>query len=552
MSNDTVSILLPELILVLTATFIYVAGAFIPGKKFWGIVALVGVVGSALALSGQYEKRFFKPAEHAPLIQHAEHVEHAPLLVATEGAVKGPLAVDLFGQYIRFLALLVGAVFVLVTSRPQNEKLVPEFVGTVLMSIAGLMLVGGAGELTILFLGLELISIPTYVLLFLGRKDGYGAESAAKYFFLSILSSAITLYGFSFLYGVGGSTRLDAIQAALSASVAGAGTASLYAQLALVLVVAGLGFKFAAVPFHFYAPDVYQGTTHANAGLLAVLPKIAGIAALVRIVSIAMPGTEETGIRVAMILAIITMTLGNVVALWQDDIRRMLAYSSIAHAGYMLVGLAVASVEALNARIPSNKPLEISSDGIAAALFYVAVYSLATAGTFAGLTYLSGRKKQIDSLEDLAGVGRAFPATALAIAIFMFSLTGLPPLAGFWGKFGLFRGAIDIALSNTKLSNWFMVLSIVGVLNAAVSAAYYLRIIGTMYFREPNATAPAEGGGAAKLATFACASLVIYIGLAPGSLATGSNAAADAARKYGTQASTAPAVTPPAAHHASR
>lgn len=553
MSNDTVSILLPELILVLTATFIYLAGAFVPGKKFWGIVALVGVVGSALTLSGQYEKRFFKPAEHAPIAEHADHAEHAPLLVADEGAVKGPLAVDLFGQYIRFLALLVGAVFVLVTSRPQNDKLVPEFVGTVLMSIAGLMLVGGAGELTVLFLGLELISIPTYVLLFLGRKDASGAESAAKYFFLSILSSAITLYGFSFLYGVGGSTRLDAIQAALSVSVAGEGTASLYAQLALVLIVAGLGFKIAAVPFHFYAPDVYQGTTHANAGLLAVLPKIAGIAALVRIVSIAMPGTEETGIRVAMILAIITMTLGNVVALWQDDIRRMLAYSSIAHAGYMLVGLAVASVAALNVRIPpQGKPLEISSDGIAAALFYVAVYSLATAGTFAGLTYLSGRRKQIDTLEDLAGVGRAFPATALALAVFMFSLTGLPPLAGFWGKLNLFRGAIDIALSDTKLANWFMVLSIVGVLNAAVSAAYYLRIIGAMYFREPTTTAPAEGGGSAKLATFLCAALTIYIGLAPSALGTGSNAAAEAARKYGTQAATAPAVKPPMAHHAAR
>ena len=526
MSNDTVSILLPELILVLTATFIYLAGAFMPGKKFWGAVALIGVVVSAVVLANQYHYWFLPAGAEVPTLT-AAHDGVAVDSSADGNTVKGPLAVDLFGQYIRFLALLIGGIFVLTAARPQSEKLVPEYIGTVLMAVAGLMLVGGAGELVVLFLGLELISIPTYVLLFLGRKDTAGAESAAKYFFLSILSSAITLYGFSFLYGVGGSTRLDAIQAALTASLANAGSASLYAQLALVLIVAGLGFKIAAVPFHFYAPDVYQGTTHANAGLLAVLPKIAGIAALIRIVSLAMPGTEETGIRVTMILAVITMTLGNVVALWQTDIRRMLAYSSIAHAGYMLVGLAVD----LASRNP-HSPIP-AFDGVGAALFYVAVYSLATAGTFAGLTYLSSRTKQVDTLEDIAGIGRAYPGTALAIAVFMFSLTGLPPLAGFWGKLGLFRGSIDIYLAGTKLSTWYLVLSIVGVLNAAVSAAYYLRIIGVMYFREPNTSTKPEGGASPMLAMAACAVLTVFVGLAPNALSKGSAAAAEAARASG-------------------
>ena len=307
MSSDTVSILLPELIVVLTATFIYVAGAFLPGKKFWGALALVGVAAAGFVLAGQSDK--------------------AAAVVAANEA--GPLAVDLMGRYVRGLALLVGAIFVLAAARPQNESLIPEYVGTVLMAVAGLMLVGGARELTLLFLGLELISIPTYILLYLGRRDGASAESAAKYFFLSVLSSAVTLYGFSYLYGVGGSTRLDVVQAAMSkALVTPQTTGSLFAQLALVLIFAGLGFKIAAVPFHFYAPDVYQGTTHVNAGLLAVLPKIAGIAALVRIASIAMPGVEETGLRVTMILALLTMTLGNVVALWQNDVRRMLARST--------------------------------------------------------------------------------------------------------------------------------------------------------------------------------------------------------------------------------
>ncbi|MBA4020626.1 MAG: proton-translocating NADH-quinone oxidoreductase subunit N [Pirellula sp.] len=507
-SSDTVSILLPELIVVLTATFIYVAGAFLPGKKFWGALALVGVAAAGFVLAGQSEK--------------------AAAVVAANEA--GPLAVDLMGRYVRGLALLVGAIFVLAAARPQNESLIPEYVGTVLMAVAGLMLVGGARELTLLFLGLELISIPTYILLYLGRRDGASAESAAKYFFLSVLSSAITLYGFSYLYGVGGSTRLDIIQAAMAkALVTPATTGALFAQLALVLVFAGLGFKIAAVPFHFYAPDVYQGTTHTNAGLLAVLPKIAGIAALVRIASIAMPGVEETGLRVTMILALLTMTLGNVVALWQDNIRRMLAYSSIAHAGYMLVGLAVDF-----AAHKSDDPALQDVDGIGAALFYVAVYSLATAGSFAAFAYLGSRDKQVDTIDDLAGVGGKFPAVALAIAVFMFSLTGLPPLAGFWGKFALFSGAVKVGLAgaeSVKLSSWFIVLSIVGVLNAAVSAAYYLRIIGVMYFRESSTSAArGEGGSGARLAAFSCALLVIAVGLAPSRLSQDSQDAATSAR----------------------
>jgi NADH-quinone oxidoreductase subunit N len=248
-----------------------------------------------------------------------------------------------------------------------------------------------------------------------------------------------------------------------------------------------------------------------------------------------------------MILAVITMTLGNVVALWQTDIRRMLAYSSIAHAGYMLVGLAVD----LASRNP-HSPIP-AFDGVGAALFYVAVYSLATAGTFAGLTYLSGRDKQLDTFDDLAGIARSHPGTALAIAVFMFSLTGLPPLAGFWGKLGLFRGSIDIYLAGTRLANWYLVLSIVGVLNAAVSAAYYLRIIGVMYFREPNSSTKAEGGASPMLAMVACAVLTVFVGLAPNALSKGSAAAAEAARASGNQGvATAPAPVAHADHDTAR
>jgi NADH-quinone oxidoreductase subunit N len=401
------------------------------------------------------------------------------------------------------------------------------------MAIAGLMLVGGSRDLVMLFLGLELISIPTYILLFLGRKDGSSSESTAKYFFLSILSSGITLYGFSYLYGVGGSTRLDEIQAALAKLLTSPETsAPLFAQLALVLVTAGLGFKIAAVPFHFYAPDVYQGTTHANAGLLAVLPKIAGIVALVRIVSVALPGTEETAVRLLLILSMVTMTLGNVTALWQDDVRRMMAYSSIAHAGYMLVGLAV--------DFAARKGNIQGVDGIGATLFYTAAYSLASAGLFACFAYFGGPNRSLDKVDDLAGVGRSSPFVALAAAVFLFSLTGIPPMPGFFGKLELFYGAIQVGLSDSKLAPWFIALAVVGMLNAATSAAYYLRLIGTMYFRTPVGAEPKPAGLGPWLAVFVCTAASVAIMLSPGGITAAGNGAAKSARA--TQAAPAPAV----------
>lgn len=508
MSAETIRVLTPELIVVLAATFIYLAGAFMPGKKFWGGLGLAAIIAAGCTLVGQYERLFWPAGAKEPILA---------------AAVGGPLAVDMLGLYVRLLALVVGGVFVLLVTRPQNEELTPETVGTLLMAVAGLMLAGGSRDLVLLFLGLELISIPTYVLLFLGRRDGASAESAAKYFFLSILSSGITLYGFSFLYGVGGSTNLADIQAALAKSVAVAGGVPLYAQLALVLVTAGLGFKIAAVPFHFYAPDVYQGTTNANAGILAVLPKIAGIAALVRIVSIAMPGTEETGVRVLMILALVTMTLGNVTALWQDDIRRMMAYSSIAHAGYMLVGLAV--------DFASRKGH--IADGVGSTLFYVAAYSVATAGLFAALSAMGNRERSIDKVDDLTGVGRTSPVLALCAAVFLFSLAGLPPLPGFWGKFAVFSGAVKVGLAGdaaSRLSGWFLLTAVVGMLNAAVSAGYYLRLIGAMYFRPATTEIKSSGSFCLRSATIVCLLLSLWITLAPGGLSTASTGASRGAR----------------------
>jgi NADH-quinone oxidoreductase subunit N len=283
------------------------------------------------------------------------------------------------------------------------------------------------------------------------------------------------------------------------------------APVALVLITAGFGFKLAAAPFQFYAPDVYQGTTNVNAGVLAVVPKLAGVAGLLRLGLLVIPGTAMTerafAWQLPLVLAVLTMTIGNICALWQKDIRRLLAYSSIAHGGYLLIGLAVAA-----AGMSSGS--HEAQGGAGGMLFYVLVYALATMGTFCTLAYLGSPRRELSGVEELAGLSRSQPLAAAALAIFMFSLTGIPPLAGFWGKLTLFGSAIQLAAanqtSNTSLALWFVGLAVVAALNAAIGAAYYLRIIGVMYFQSPGTTAaPASGGKLALAGGVLCALLVI-------------------------------------------
>ena len=484
MSTETLWRLTPEIVLITAAVVIYLGGAFFNAQRLWRWIAGGGIALAALALWTQHGRPY----------------------------TGGPLVIDPLAVYVRWLALAAGGLLVLAASRPLADGGTPDYLGSLLLTIAGLMLVAGSGDLVLWFVGLELISIPTYILLYLGRRDAASQEAAAKYFFLGVLASAILLYGFSFLYGTAGSTQLAAIrQALLTPSDLPPGFDRL-ARLALVLIFAGLGFKIAAVPFHFYAPDVYQGTTYANAALLSVVPKAAGLVALLRIVAISMPGMEPHGWRIALLLAVLTMTVANLTALWQDNLRRLLAYSSIAHAGYMLIGLAVGLA---GQQAPSLW------DGLGALLFYLCVYAAATIGTFAALAYLGRDGRPLEAIDELAGLGRTRPLTAAVLAIFMFSLAGVPPLAGFWGKLAVFGSALTVdagAAAEVSRQPWFVALAILGVLNAVVAAVYYLRIVGVMYFRTPLATPKAEGGAGAWSAAMACAVLVVAIGLFPGPL----------------------------------
>jgi len=478
------ALLSPEIVLVAAAVAVYLGGAAYRSAGPWSWVAAGGIALAALAL-------------------------------ACPGCPPGdPAGFDLLAQYARWLALGLGAVLLLTAWRPPTREPgaptggTPEYCGSLLLCVAGLMLAAGAGNLVLLVVGLELISVPTYILLAVGRRDPAGQEAATKYFFLSILASVVFLYGLSFLYGTTGSMELDVIRARLADPETLPPGFETLAKLAMVLVVAGLCFRVTAVPFHFYAPDVYQGTSHANAAFLSVVPKAAGLVVLVRLVLGAMPAMAPYAWKIALALAVLSMTLGNLLALWQDNLRRLMAYSSIANAGYMLIGLCVALA------VPGAGGWW---NGVAAMLFYLGVYAAATLGLFAALACLGGPRRQIDAVDELAGLGRTHPALAAAVAACMFSLAGLPPAGGLWGKLLVFGSALAAeAGTGGPHHAWLVALAIVGVLNAAIGAYYYLRIVGVMYFRPSAGELKAEGGRAPWWAAMACALAVLAVGVYPG------------------------------------
>lgn len=492
MAAETALALAPEILLVVVASAIYVAGAITP-RMPWNTMALGALVLAAAVLAG---------------------------LGPVQPAGFDPLADDGLAWFGRWLALGMALALVLVAWPAEVPEGRPEYLGSLLLLTAGVMLAAGAADLVLLFVALELVSIPTYIVLYLGRRDVASQEASAKYFYLSLLASALFLYGLSFLYGVSGTTDLRVMAEHLARPQRAWALAAL-PRVALVLIVAGLGFRITAVPFHFYAPDVYQGTTHANAALLSVAPKIAGMLVLVRLLAGTLFPAAPYAWPLVGVLAVATMTTGNAVALWQTHLRRLMAYSAIAHAGYLLVGVAVG----LGAH--TAKPW----DGIAAVMLYLVVYALATLGVFSILAALGRAGRPVETIEDLAGLARAGgwmrAFAAWSLAVFLFSLAGLPPLAGFWGKFALFAGAVSLEQFAPPLRPWFVALAVCGVLNSVISAVYYLRIVGVMFFRLPDegearsraGVEPAQvlpGGLAPLAAALVCLLLVVGIGVRPG------------------------------------
>jgi NADH-quinone oxidoreductase subunit N len=536
-SLETFALLSPEIVLVTAALVAYLGGAFAGIRHGW-LVALVGIMAAWSLAGGQ-------PADGAAV-------------------ASGGVRIDAFSTFVRWVVLATGALLVLVQSGDIFATAVSrgpglhrggtcEEAGTFLVMLAGMSLVGVAGDLVLLFIGLELVSIPTYVLLGLKRTDARGQEAAIKYFFLSLIASAVFLYGAATLYGIAGTTSLRGIAAAIQSTETGvSGMATILLPVAIGMTVVGAAFRLAAVPMHFYAPDVYEGTSPGNAAVLSTLPKLAGVVILGRLLALAIPGESETaGIgpaaeahldlfwQLTAVLAAITMTVGNVMALWQTNLRRLLACSSIAHAGYLLIGIAVAAAAAAT---QAGQPLgdvaasagrwTLGLGGMTATLFYLATYMLPTAGLFGAIAYLGHRwpewtatsgprppREEITTVDDLDGLASTNPVAAFAIALFVLSLAGIPPLPGFWGKLTLAVSALEVDWTSPVVMGsrraWFVSLAVILVLNAAIAAAYYLRIIAAMYFKSTKRGVQADGGLAGGLAMLAGIILVVMLTISP-------------------------------------
>lgn len=408
-------------------------------------------------------------------------------------------------QLTAFLDLLfLGIAFLTICFAPDYlapRKLpVAEFVATLLFAISGAMLLAGARDLLILFIGLELLVLPGYLMAGFAKRDGLSTEGAVKYFLLGSFSSAILLFGFAFVFGATGTTSIAGIAEKIGAIAGGWDPFPMSLGMGVALVLTGVAFKIAAVPFHYWTPDAYQGSPTPVTGYLSVGPKVAALALTLRLFVEAFgPMRDDWWVFIA-VLAAITMTVGNLAALGQDNIKRMLAYSSIAHTGYILVGLAVFGA--------ASSP-EVQELGIQGVLFYGAAYATMNLGAFAVVAALQRRPGVTSQISTFAGLGRRAPLLGVVMTLFLLSLVGIPPTAGFFAK-------TMIVLSAVQGGGWLTVLGVILMLNAAAAAFYYLRVVVTMYMRDPSESAkPLEVGGWTKLGLVLAAAGTVAIGLIP-------------------------------------
>ena len=378
---------------------------------------------------------------------------------------------------------------------------VAEFATILVFAMTGAMLIAASTDLLILFLGLELMVLPGYLLAGFHKTDGYSTEGAIKYFLLGSFSSAIFLFGLAFVWGLAGTTRVDEVAAVLAAVVAGAAPLSPGLAMGLAFLTTGVAFKIAAVPFHYWTPDAYQGSPTPITGYLSVLPKVGAFALILRLFVEALAPLADWWLPVMIVLAALTMTLGNLVALTQDNVKRMLAYSSIAHTGYMMVGLAAWAGD------PEGR-----SDGLEALLFYGVAYAFMNLGAFAVVAALQKRTGVTSALATFAGLGRREPLLGILMTLFLLSLVGIPPTAGFFAKANIIIAAVQAGGPLTYLA-------ILVVLNAAAAAFYYLRVVVYMYMREPATETPALRHGALLWGGLAAATaLTILLGFFPSAL----------------------------------
>jgi NADH-quinone oxidoreductase subunit N len=421
---------LPELMLAVGAMVLLMIGAF-NGPKVTGLVTTLAVC--LLVVVGVAE--IMLPA--------GKHVTFG-----------GSFIVDDYARFLKVLAIIASAV-TLILSREflaDQSRRIFEYAILVLLSTLGMMVLISAGDLIMLYLGLELMSLALYVVAASNRDNAKSTEAGLKYFVLGALSSGMLLYGASMIYGFTGTVSFAGIAAE-------AKTGNIGLVFGLVFLLAGLCFKVSAVPFHMWTPDVYEGAPTPVTAFFASAPKVAALAVFTRVTLTAFPGIVVQWQQVVVFVSLASMVLGSFAAIGQTNIKRLMAYSSIGHMGFALVGLAAGTQE-----------------GAQGVLVYIAIYVAMTLGTFAIILTMKRNGQPVETIKDFAGLSRTNPIIAFFFAMFLFSLAGVPPLAGFFGKFYVFMAAIKSGL---------FVLAVVGVLASVVGAFYYLSIVKLMYFDEP-------------------------------------------------------------------
>ncbi len=455
--------LLPETILTVFGTAIMLADPFVRRKRALGYLAVAGLLAALVGAVAQ-------TAYPGP-------------------AFSNQIVNDSFAIFFRVLFILIG-ILVVFSSLDYLERdgiHHGEYYALVLLSIVGQGLMAASVELIMIFLGLEISSIATYILAGFRRREAKSSEAALKYFLLGSFATAFLLYGIALIFGATGTTYLVGIRGALATGPVGPLVA-----VAAALMFVGFGFKVAGAPFHIWTPDVYEGSPSPVTAFLSAGPKAAAFAVFLRVFLTALEPAAGW-FWLLWLSAVLSMFVGNLAALVQNNIKRMLAYSSIAHAGYLLVAFAARS--------------EL---GVAAVLFYLAAYCAMNVGAFAVVSHFGGEGERYTTIDDYTGLSRRHPALAAVLTIFLLSLIGIPLTGGFFGKFYIFQAALHSNLI------W---LTILGVVNSAVAAYYYLRVVAVMYMRDPVTEAPCERvPGSVTLVLALTALATFYLGIFPGAV----------------------------------
>ena len=462
-------LLMPELIITLTLLIVLVFDLFDSISK--AILGWMTIVGAGIALWVSIQM-------------------HQAGTVGTQ--FNDMFKVDNFSLFFNII-FLVSTILVTLISMSyldrDDRKQGPYYL-LILLATLGMMLMAAGNELIIVFLGLELMSLSLYVLAGYFRDNPASSEAGMKYLLLGAFASAFFLYGIALIYGGAGTTNVPAIAEAIAAP-----NKSPLLLAGMFLLIVGFGFKVAIVPFHQWAPDVYEGAPTTIAAFISAGPKAAGFAAFLRIFMEALPSLQVEWSGVVIVLAMLTMTVGNVIAIAQTSIKRMLAYSSIAHAGYVLIGLAAAN-----------------NDGISSAMLYLLVYCVMNIGAFGAVILAKTEDGESLMISDYAGLGLRKPLLAMFMTIMLLSLAGFPPTAGFVGKFYIFKSAVQAG------HIWLV---IVGAINTAISAFYYLRVVVTMYMREPEEELPfASYPGTLVVGLVLAAIGILLIGILPSLMLT--------------------------------